>query len=175
MNKKTKADLITSLTLIICSSIIILLPLLKINDVSVAFIILMGVYVISNLINYLLVRKSHDSEGLYTSISSLICIILVFILDINVKPVNLAIILLIWTLGMSLVKLKKADYYHDRENKMWILHIITLLIFILISLLTTINLYYSSDIQVLMLGNFFFINGILDLIDPLTNFIKEQD
>jgi len=75
---------------------------------------------------------------------------------------------------MSLVRLKKADYYHDRKNFLWMLHIITLCIFLLISLLTAINLYYSSSVQILMLGNFFFINGILDLIDPLTNYIKEN-
>jgi len=151
-----------------------LMPILKFDNVKVAFMIIMGIYLISNFINYLLVRKTKDKEGLYTSIISLVSIILLFILDVSNKPVNLAIALLVWTLGMSLVKLKKADYYHDRKNFIWVLHIITLFIFILISLLTTINLYYSSEVQLLMLGNFFFINGILDLIDPLTNYIEEN-
>lgn len=175
MTKKTKADLITSITLIICGSITMLLPILNVNNVKIAFTLVMGIYVISNLINYLLVIKSQDSEGLYTALTSIISIVLLFVLDVTNKPVNLAIIVLIWTLGMSLVKLKKADYYHDRKDSLWVLHIISLFIFILISLLTTINLYYSSEVQVLMLGNFFFINGILDLVDPLANYIKEKN
>ncbi len=174
MTHKTKVDFITSLILIICSSVIMLLPLLNFSNVKIAFTIIMLIYIISNLINYLLVKKSKDGEGLYTAIISIICTFLLLILDVTLKPVNLAIVLLIWTFGMSLVKLKKADYYHDRKSDFWIMHIITLFIFILIGLLTTINLYYSPSVQILMLGNFFFINGILDLIDPLTNYIKEK-
>lgn len=173
MNEKTKIDFITSLILIICSSIIMLLPILNFTNVFVILLIILGIYIISNLINYLLVKKSKDGEGLYTALASLLCVILLFILDVS-KPVNLAVILLIWTFGMSLVKLKKADYYHDRENRLWFMHIISLFIFILIGVLTTINLYYSSDVQILMLGNFFFINGILDVVDPLTNYLKEN-
>lgn len=175
MSVKTKAYIITSLSLIICSSIVILLPLLSINNVKVTFIIIMLFYMVSNLIDYLLVKKTKDREGLYTAIVCLISLTLVIILNVMENPIYLAFILLIWTFGMSLVKLKKADYYHDRKNNMWIMHIITLFIFILIGLLTAVNLYYAAEIQILMLGNFFFINGILDLIDPLANLIKEKN
>jgi len=174
MKNKTKIDFIVSLILIICGSIIMLLPILNFTNVKVIFIFVMGIYIISNLINYFLVMKSKDVEGIYTALISLICVILLSFLDIT-KPLFLATLLFIWVFGMSLVKLKKADYYHDRENHLWIMHIITLFIFILIGLLTTINLYYSESVQILMLGNFFFINGILDLTDPLTNYLKEKN
>lgn len=173
MTRKTKIDFSVSLILIIAGSILMLLPLLNYTNVKLALIILMGIYLVSNIINYILVKESKDKEGLYTSIVNALSLILVLLLDIK-KPINLASVLLIWTFGMSLVRLKKADYYHDRKNFLWMLHIITLCIFLLISLLTAINLYYSSSVQILMLGNFFFINGILDLIDPLTNYIKEN-
>lgn len=174
MTKKTKYDLLTSLTLIIISAITIMLPLLNVTKVDIAFIIIMLVYVISNLINYLLVIKTKDKEGLYTGLISLISIGLLFAFNINANPMNLAIVLLVWALGMALVKLKKADYYHDRTNKLWIVHIITLFIFILISLLTAVNLFHENAVQVLIIGNYFFINGLLDLVDPLINFIKEN-
>ena len=174
MTKKTKIDFIVSIILIICGSIIMLMPMLNFSNVKVAFLLVMATYIISNLINYFLVRKHKDVEGLYTALISFISVILLCFLNIGSKPVNLAIVLLVWTLGMALVKLKKADYYHDQHDNLWIIHIITLFIFILIGLLTTINLYYSSSVQLLMVGNFFFINGILDLIDPLTNYIKEK-
>ena len=72
---------------------------------------------------------------------------------------------------MALIKLKKADYYNDRKEKIWILEIVTLIIFILSGLLTTINLYYENDIQILVLGYFYLIHGILELVDPLTNYL----
>lgn len=175
MTKKTKIDFITSVILLICSSVVMLLPLFNIVNVKSIFLFIMCVYIISNLINYLLVKESKDREGLYTVLISIISIVLLFLFDVTKKPVNLALVLLMWTFGMSLVKLKKADYYHDRNNRLWFTLIVTLFIFILIGLLTAINLYYASSVQVLMIGNFFFINGVLDLIDPLTNCIKEND
>ena len=68
---------------------------------------------------------------------------------------------------LSLIKLKKGDYYNDRKNKMWIVEVISLVLFILAGLLTTMNLYYENDIQVLILGYFFLIHGMLELFDPL--------
>lgn len=174
MNKKIKIDMIVSAILIIIGGITMLMPLLNFNNIKIIFISIMTIYVISNIINYILVKDSKDTEGLYTAFISLLSIGLVLILDISAKPVYLAIVLLVWALGMALVKLKKADYYHDRKDAQWILHIVLLFIFILVSLLTTINLYYSNEIQLLMLGNFFLINGILDICDPLICYIKEQ-
>ena len=68
---------------------------------------------------------------------------------------------------MSLIKLKKADYYHDRRDRMWKLNILMLGIFILCGLLTSINLYYEADVQVIVIGFFFMINGILEMFDPI--------
>ena len=75
---------------------------------------------------------------------------------------------------MSLIKLKKCDYYNDRHNKMWILKITTLGLFILTGIITCINLYYSNDIQLIILGFFFYIHGILEMIDPITIYLMEN-
>ena len=174
MTKKTKIDFIVSILLIICSSVIMILPLLNITNVRGSFLVIMGIYLISNLVNYLLVKETKDTEGIYTFFTSLLSIGLIFILDIARNPMYLAVAILTWSFGMSLVKLKKADYYHDRNDYLWILHIALLCIFILISLLTTINLYYSSEVQILLLGSFFFVNGVLDIVDPIINYIKEK-
>ena len=55
---------------------------------------------------------------------------------------------------------------------MWIIEVISLVLFILAGLLTTMNLYYENDIQVLVLGYFFLIHGILELFDPLIISLK---
>ena len=105
-------------------------------------------------------------------------IILVLIISLNLDIANvpwyLALCLLIWIILLSLIKLKKSDYYNDRKNKVWIFKIITLILFILSGLLTTMNLYYENDIQVLILGYFFLIHGMLELFDPITIYLYEQ-
>jgi uncharacterized membrane protein HdeD (DUF308 family) len=57
------------------------------------------------------------------------------------------------------------DYYHDRENGMFYVNLITFSLFLLLGLLTSINLYFSQTVQILMLGFFFVINGLLNLAE----------
>ena len=167
MKKKQIVDLVVAIFLIVCGSIMLLFPLLNFVKVKVVFLGVLGFYAISNMVKYLLTRKSQDSEGLFTSIVSLIVLGIAFKLDIAKVPWYLALCLLIWIICLSLIKLKKSDYYNDRHNKAWILEVVSLILFILAGLLTTMNLYYENDIQILVLGYFFLIHGILELFDPL--------
>ena len=168
MNKKQKVELIISAFLIICGSLVLIFPLFQFVKVKLIFISVLAVYGALNLIKFLLVRESKDYEGLFTSIASIVALIIVCFLDVDNVPWYLALSLFVWIIFMSLIKLKKADYYNDRKNKVWILEVVTLILFVLSGLLTTINLYYENDIQVLVLGYFYFIHGILELVDPLT-------
>ena len=49
-----------------------------------------------------------------------------------------------------------------------------IVLFILSGLLCTINLYYEKSVQILVLGFFYFINGILEAIDPITYYLIEK-
>ncbi len=174
MSKKQVVDLLIAVFLIICGSVMLVLPLFRFVDIKIIFLVVLGVYAVLNLIQFILTMSSKDYEGLLTSIASVITFVVVLMLDVSKVPLNLAISLFLWVILMSLIKLKKADYYNDRENKVWILKAITLALFILSGLLTTINLYYENDIQVLVLGFFFFIHGILELFDPITVYLVQE-
>ena len=174
MKKKQIVDLIIALILILSGSILLVFPLVKIVNIKFVVILILSIYCIANLIQFILTRKDKDYEGLLTSIASLITIIVALKCNINKVPWQLALTLFIWIIMMSLIKLKKADYYNDRKKDIWILKIITLILFILTGLLTTVNLYYTEDVQVLVLGYFFLIHGILELIDPITIFLIEK-
>lgn len=173
MNKKQIVDLIISIFLIICGSVLLVFPLLHFVKIKTIFIGVLSIYAVLNLIQFLLTIKARDYEGLLTCIASVVVLIIVCFLDVSKVPWYLALTLFIWVIIMSLIKLKKADYYNDRENKVWILKVITLAIFVLSGLLATINLYYENDIQVLILGFFFLIHGILELFDPITIYLVE--
>ena len=171
MNKKQKVELIIAAFLIICGSLVLIFPLFQFVKVKFIFISVLAVYGLLNLIKFILVRESKDYEGLFTTLASIVALIVVCFLDVDNVPWYLALSLFIWIIFMSLIKLKKADYYNDRKNKVWILEIVTLILFILSGLLTTINLYYENDIQVLVLGYFYLIHGILELVDPLAIYL----
>ena len=175
MNKKQIVDLITAAFLIICGSMLLIFPLFHFVNVKIIFLGVLGVYVILNFIQFFLTRKDKDYEGLFTGVASIVVFVLVMFLNVNKVPWYLAVSLLVWVILMSLIKLKKADYYNDRNNKIWILKTVTLILFILTGLLTTINLYYENDIQVIILGFFFLIHGMLELFDPLTMYLIENN
>ncbi len=174
MSKKQIVDLITAVVLILVGSALLIFPILEIINVKIIFMVVLGIYGILNLIQFILTRKAKDYEGLFTMIASIIVLGIVAKLNVAKVPWYLAIALFTWIILMALIKLKKADYYNDRKNKIWILKIVTLILFVLTGLLTTINLYYTNDIQILVLGFFYLIHGILELFDPLTLYLLDK-
>ena len=172
--KKILVDLVTAIFLIIMGSIVLTLPIMGVTNVKIIFIIVLTLYGILNLIQFILTFKDKDYEGLFTTIASIITIIIAIFTDFKILPLNLAMTLFVWISFMSLIKLKKIDYYHDRKKKIWLLRMITLILFILSGLLSVINLYYEPEVQILTIGFFFFIHGILELVDPITNYLLEK-
>lgn len=171
MNKKQIVDLVIAIFLILCGGILLVFPLFHFVHVKPIFMAILGIYGFLNLIQFLLTKEARDYEGLFTAIASVISLIVAWRLDIAKVPWYLALTLFIWIIMMSLIKMKKADYYNDRKNSIWILKIVTLVFFILTGLLATINLYYEADVQILVLGFFFLIHGMLELFDPLTDYL----
>ena len=171
MKRKEKVDFLTSLSLIVLGSVILIFPLVNIVNVKYVFMGVLSFYGVMNLTKFFLTSEKKDYEGLYVMISSILTLLLLGAINIEDKPVNLALVLFTWIILMSMIKLKKCDYYHDCNNKVFIYKLLSLILFILIGLLTSFNLYYSKDVQVLVLGFFYFINGVLELFDPILNYL----
>lgn len=125
-----------------------------------------GFYTILNAIQFILTIDSKDYEGLYSAIASLI-VLLATIFIKESTPRFLALELMTWITLMALAKLKKMDYYHDRRDRMWKLRVFNLVFFVLAGLLTSINLSYSSEVQIIVLGFFMLIHGMLEIFDPI--------
>jgi len=173
MERRTLVEFITAWILIICGSIITLLPIFNISNIKKVFIMIMTLYGIIHLIKNIFILNYKEYSGFSTALASGFSLVLLLFLDIT-DPWNLALILFIWIILISLTKLKESDYYHDKKNKLWLLNIVNLILFIITGVLTSINLYYTGDIQILVLGFFFLINGILELIDPVVAYIIEK-
>lgn len=171
MAKKQRIDIIIALNLLFISIVLLVLPLFNIHNLNIIIPIVFSLYSIINLIQYLLTKEYSDREGLYTFFASIIALIESLIFDISNSYKLLALTIMTWVTIMSLIKLKKADYYHDRKKIIWKLRTFTLLIFILSGLLTCINFSYSETTRLIIIGYFFFIHAILEIIDPITNIL----
>ena len=167
MKFKQKIDTIIAICLILIGIILLILPTFNVTNIKYLSIGIFALYTILNLIQFILTRKSKDYEGLHSAIGSLI----IFIASIATSPENspktLAMLLMTWIIFMSLAKLKKMDYYHDKNDRMWKIRFINLGLFIIAGILTSINLAYVSTVQVLVIGFFMLIHGILELFDPI--------
>ena len=171
MKRKQVIDTFTAVFLIITGVILLIFPRMGVFHITKIVLIVFSLYSLLNIIQFLLTYEDKDYEGLLTAIASIVSLIMTFVINIAEKPWNLALVLFVWIIMMSLIKLKKTDYYNDQNNKMWILRIVTLVLFIVTGILATINLYYTADIQILVLGFFFYVHGILELVDPIANYL----
>jgi uncharacterized membrane protein HdeD (DUF308 family) len=169
MKYKQKVDCVIDVLLLIAGIILLINGIFNNDNVKYIFIFMMSFYAILNLIKFLLTKESKDYEGLYTVIGSLALIILT-IISYKDNNISIALLVLGWTTIMSIIKYIKADYYNDHRDRMWKIRIFTLIIFMINGIICTFALLESSD-KILILGYFFFINGILEFIDPFTKYL----
>ncbi len=172
MKKKQIVDLVTNISLLILSCVILLFPSFKITNIKLVLGIIFSFYSLFKLTSFIIIFKEHDYENLFTSFISLIALVSIFFIELSTK--NIVLILLVWLGVMSLIKLKKADFYHDRQNKMWLLRLFILFSFIAINLILCLNLMYEKEVQILIIGFYFLINSLLDSLDPLVCYLMEN-
>ena len=162
--KKNKINLICSAILLLVGLAMFILPWIKILDPVKILYVVFSIYALVKLVEYFLTRNGSDLENLYTAIASALAAISGFRF-INYEPtIVLSMTLASWVAVMSIIKLIKLDYYHDRENGMLYVNLITFS-FILLGLLTSINLYFNETVQYIMLAFFFVVNGLLMLAE----------
>ena len=166
MKKKQKVDLIVALLLVVFAIIVLLLPLLEFYNIKMIVILTFAYYGIVNLIRFIILKDTKDYEGLHYTLTSL-GMLVVFLSIKNPSPRNLALVLFGWIALNSLAKLKKADYYNDRRDRMYKYGLLDLLIFLITGIITCVNLAYPADVQTLIIGFFLLISGILEVFDPI--------
>ena len=71
---------------------------------------------------------------------------------------------------MAIIKFIKTDYYNDRHDRMWKVKMFTLVIFILAGTFSSLAML-TIDNKLLILGYYFFIHGVLEIIEPITKYL----
>lgn len=166
MKYKQKVEFIESLVLLLVGIVLVLLPIYMEPDIKIIIRLIFGLYAIINIVQYILTVKSKDREGLLTFFISLLAIGATFLFDVTV-PKGLAMSLMAWITMMSVAKLTKIDYYHDKKDRMWKYRLLNLILFILTGIATAISLTYASSVQTIVIGFFMIIHAILELFDPI--------
>lgn len=166
MKKKQKVDLYVALALMLYAILVLLFPIFNITSIKLIVILTFSYYAVINFARFLFLIKTKDFEGLHYAITS-IAMLIVFLIVKSPSPRNLALILFGWIALNSLAKLKKADYYNDRRDRMYKFGLLDLCIFLITGIITCINLAYPAEVQVLMIGFFLLVNGILEVFDPI--------
>ena len=75
--------------------------------------------------------------------------------------------LLMNALLISFIKLKKADYFHDRKNILWRVELSFLLLYLLTTILLCVNLANTNDILILLFGFYIYILGVIEFMEAL--------
>ena len=143
-------------------------------DGSEIFYVVMLLYFGFEFANYLLTKKITGMHSLYISLT---CMIASFsgLKYIN-EPSNMviSITLIGWMVIMLIIKLIRIEDLRNNNNYSVFINIFTMSLFILLGFLTITNIYKEISNINLMLGFFFTVNGILNLIENVGNikFIK---
>ena len=169
---KEKVNIISALILITMAITLLFLPSFTTCNIKIIMIIIFSIYSLVNLTKFFLTKETKDYEGFQTFIASLVAFSMSILLDIKSSTQYLYFTLVIWIIIMSLIKLKKMDYFHDRHNKLWKIEGLNLILFILTGLLTCLNLGYSNNIQIIIINYFMLIHGILEIIIPIIKITK---
>ena len=162
---RDKTNLIVSSVLVLLGILMLGVSFLKFLEPNSILYVTFSIYSLIKIIEVIISGKVGDNEDIYTAIACALAAISGFKFMDYDTPMVLGITLAAWVGIMSIIKLIKLDYYHDRENGMFYVNLVTFSLFILIGLLTSINLYFSETVQILMLGFFFVINGLLNLAE----------
>jgi uncharacterized membrane protein HdeD (DUF308 family) len=166
LKRKQIYSLISALLILLIGVVLLSFKSL-ISNANNLFFYVMYFYATIKLIEYFMTKEVGDYENLLVAMVSVIAGTSGLVFHLQSTPIVLSITLISWVSALAIIKLIKVDYLMDRKNKMWYAEIITLGIFVLIGILTSINLYFSASVQTLMLGFFFLIMGIVEMIHPL--------
>ena len=167
MKNKNFFSFISSVIILLIGIILLAYPEIVVDNVNTLFYTIMYIYAMLTFCEYFIHHESEDYEKLFESLACVLAGTSGVIFNLESTPKVLSLSLISWVSIMAIIKLIKVDYLMDRNNKMWNVKIVLFGAFILIGILTSINLYYEITTQTLMLGFFFLINGLLEIAYPL--------
>ncbi len=177
MKKKLVYDSLAAGVITLLGIVLLMFPEGIFEDMNSILFIVMATYTAVKLLQYFLTRvpKDRDYENLLTAIACVLAATSALVFNFQDSAMVLAFTIIGWVFIVGIVKLVKVDYLMDRKNNMWYIKMIDFTLFVLIGVLTTVNLYYSTIVQTLILGFYLVLNGGLELIYPVVSHLLEKN
>ena len=173
---RDKTNIIISGILLFMGIMMLVVPFLGFIQPNALLYVVFSIYALLKVIEVIITKpKNGDYEDISTAVACALAAISGFKYINYDPPMVLSITLASWVGIMSIIKLIKLDYYHDRENGMLYVNLVTFSMFLLLGLLTSINLYFNETVQILMLGFFFVINGLLNLAEDAIRILVSRN
>jgi len=164
--EKFLGNVIGAFLLVIYGSFLLCSSLISFQNIKWIVTIFFILYSISHLVTFIFLKQKEYSSLFLCGEGILASVICVF-LNITESPKHFAIFLLIFTILNAIIKLKKADYYHDRKNKIWTILVSELLFFLLLSILISINLHFETPVLIVIFGFYVFFIGVFEFLEGL--------
>lgn len=168
-------NIIVSIVLIVMGLLLLILSsATNARPVTMLYVVF-TIYSVIKAEEYFITKPKDDYEELYSAIVCGVAALSGFKFNMYNPQMVLALTLVSWVGAMCVIKLIKIDYYHDRKNKMMYINLGTFFLFLLLGLLTSINLYFSEQVQSLMLGFYFIVIGLLDMSEDLIRILSTKN
>lgn len=136
-------------------------------DLHVFLPLFFFVYALIHIVLFGVHYKDKEYSDLLLGIEGIVFGLGTVFLDVFETPKYLAFSILLWTLFWGLIKLKKADYFHDRKSKHWLVSVVSLLLFFAISVVVSMNLAYEVSVQILVIGFYLLFLGVFELYEAM--------
>ena len=161
--------IITSIFILLLGISFFLSDYVTFFESSHIFYVVMLLYFGAEFTNYLLTRKVTGMHSLYISLA---CIIASFSgVRYITEPSNMviSITLIGWIVMMVIIKLIRIEDLRNNNNYSVFINIFSMSLFILLGFLVVTNIFQEISNINLMLGFYFTVNGILNIIETLGN------
>lgn len=169
IKNKNMILIITSLFILLIGISFFLTEYITFIESSKIFYLIMLLYFGAEFTNYLLTKKVTGMHSLYISLASIIASLSGLKYANESSNMVISFTLIGWMIMMVIIKLIKIEDLRNQNNYSTFINIFTMSIFILLGFLTITNIYKEISNINLMLGFFFTVNGILNIIETIGN------
>jgi len=155
--KKTKniINIISSVSIVILGCLFFIVPRVSEMEPNKILFIAMLIYFGIKISEYILTRKSRDSECIWVAIASFLAATAGLEYGEIASNILVSISLSVWILILTIVKLIKINEYRYAENTLMYLNIVTMSLFLLSGVLSVITIYQEAISINMILGYFF--------------------
>ena len=166
-NEKNFIAFITSIGLVFYGAFLLCESLFHLSDFRLYVTIFFGWYGALHLLRYLFSENKKEYNPLLEGILGVLFSCVGIFYNYVEDPQNFSFAILLYALLLCFIKLKKADYFHDRKSKFWLIEVASLIFFLLLSILISMNLKFSENVLFIILGFYSFFIGVFEFFEIL--------